>query len=659
MKKTIGIFAHVDAGKTTFTEQLLYLTGSLRNLGRVDYKTSSMDTDEIEQKRGITIFADQGIFYYKNDTFYIIDTPGHVDFSAEAERAVSALDYAVLLISGSSGVQAHTLTLFKLLKSYGIPVFIFINKSDMETFNLELSLKDIKNKLSEDIIYFKSIEDINNQQTAEFVAERDEKFLESYLNEDYIAETTKEALVNLIKQSSCFLAMSGSALKGTGIIEFLEVFSQLSFTDYEDKETDEFEGKVYKIRHDERGNRISFIKALSGKLQIKDEFLFFKNEDSISEKVNEIRVYNGKKFENKNEITSGDVFAVVALKLPACGMTIRMPETIVEDTSNFHLTAALKSEVNILDNTDITSAMEKLRILEDEDPMLAVTYDKESENILISVMGKIQLEVLEQVIASRFGMTVKFEKPLVEYKETIKSSVTGFGHFEPLRHYAEVQLRLEPNERGKGVTFENRCHVDNLAINYQRAVESHIFEKIHRGVLTGSAITDINIALVDGRSHIKHTEGGDFREATYRAIRQGLEKAESILLEPFYSFEIYADETYLGRIISDIQKLRGNCDTPIFNEGSIFIKGRGPVESFMEYSLELVSFTKGTGSISLMYDSYDLCENSTEVIEKIGYEKERDVENTSTSVFCGKGAAFTVPWYEAEKYMHTIDVAEQ
>ena len=655
MKKTIGIFAHVDAGKTTFTEQLLYYTGSIRNLGRVDHKTSSMDTNEIEQNRGITIFADQGIFKYNNDSYYIIDTPGHMDFSAETERTMSALDYAILIISGSSGVQAHTTTLFKLLNSYNIPTFIFINKTDINSFNLQVIIDDIKNKLTGDILYLNSVDDIINQYTAEFIADRDEIFLESYIQEDYSSKDLERVVINTIKKRLCFPLMIGSALKGVGINNFLEVFSKLSKTEYQEKEDNHFVGKVYKIRHDDKGMRLTFIKALSGKLRIKDEFTFIKGDITSSEKVNEIRVYNGKKFENKSEILAGDVFAVIGLKSPICGTVILSGETIIEEIRNFYLTAALKSKVNILDKTEVTILMERLRILESEDPMLAVALIKETEDILISVMGKIQLEILEQVIKSRFGISVNFEKPQVEYKETISSAVIGYGHFEPLRHYAEVKLKLEPTARGTDITFESQCHVDNLILNYQNTIENHVFEKVHKGILTGSPITDIKIILKDGRSHIKHTVGGDFREATYRAIRQGLEKAESILLEPFYSFEIYAEETYMGRIMSDIQKLRGKCEASVLNCGNVFIKGRGPVESFMDYSVDLISFTKGNGSISLMYDGYDVCENANDVISSIGYNKERDVENTSTSVFCAKGTSFTVPWHEAENYMHTIN----
>ncbi|NYB74904.1 TetM/TetW/TetO/TetS family tetracycline resistance ribosomal protection protein [Sedimentibacter hydroxybenzoicus DSM 7310] len=650
MKKTIGIFAHVDAGKTTFTEHLLYLTGSIRSLGRVDHKTSSMDTSDIEQKRGITIFSSEGYFNYKEDTYYIIDTPGHIDFSAETERSVSALDYAILLVSGSSGVQAHTITLFKLLKDYDIPTFIFINKTDIEGFNLHTVINEIKVRLTNDIIYLNSPEDIINEESLEYAAMYDEIFMEEYLNENYDAGRAYEIIISLIKARQLFPVISGSALKGNGIDTFLEIFSRLTGTDYHNRENSTFRGKVYKILHDEKGTKLTFIKLLSGKLSVKDEFLFIRGEDEFSEKVNEIRLYNGMKYEVKTEISAGDVFATVGLTAPICGTVLRNGGTIIEDVNDFKLTAALKSRVRVLDKTDSITIMEKLRILESEDPMLSISHNKEKGDILISVMGKIQLEVLEQVISSRFGISVSFEAPQVEYKETVASTVTGYGHFEPLRHFAEVQLRLEPAKRGSGIIFKNECHVDNLASNFQNIIKSHVSEKVHKGVLTGSPITDIKIILTNGRSHIKHTVGGDFREATYRAIRQALEKSETILLEPYYKFEIYAEELYIGRIMSDVQKLRGSCEPIVLDTGNACIKGRGPVESFMEYGVELLSFTKGTGSISLMYDGYDLCGNSDEVVEKIGYDKERDVENTSTSVFCAKGVSYTLPWFEAEKF---------
>lgn len=656
MKKTLGILAHVDAGKTTFSEQLLYNTGSIRNLGRVDHKTSYMDTNEIERKRGITVFADQGVFSYREDTYYIIDTPGHIDFSAETERCISALDYAIVLIDGSSGVQAHTTTLFRLLKSYKVPAFIFINKIDINDFDLENMLNDIKNKLTEDLLFIESLEDILNinQTVAEFAAERHEDFMEAYLEENYTVDYLQNTLIGLVKEQQCFPVMKGSALKGEGIDHFLEVFARLSLTNYDTKQNSSFIGRVHKIRHDDKGNRLTFVKALSGKLQVKDEFTFEKDGEIYGEKVNEIRIYNGQKYESKDMVLAGDVFAVAGLRTAICGTVLESGKINSELSSNYYLVPTLQSKINILDGTDVVVFMENLRLLEAEDPMLSVSFQRESEQILVNIMGKIQLEVLQQIVDTRFGVSINFEKPQVQYKETITSPIVGYGHFEPLRHYAEVQLRLEPNPRGKGITYSNECHVDNLALNYQRLIENHVFEREHKGVLTGSSITDINIVLQDGRAHIKHTAGGDFREATYRAIRQGLEKAKSVLLEPFYKFEIYAEEYYVGRIISDIQKLRGTFDSQIQSNKTVCIRGRGPVDSFIEYSSELVSFTKGNGSISFVFDGYDICQNAEEVIERIQYDKERDTENISSSVFCAKGTSFVVPWNEAENYMHTI-----
>lgn len=642
MKKTIGILAHVDAGKTTFSEQLLYDTGSIRNLGRVDHQNSTLDLDEIEKRRGITIFAEQGTFTIKGDTYYLIDTPGHMDFSAEMERSISILDYAILLISGGAGVQAHTTTLFRLLEIYRIPTFIFINKVDMDSFNLDVIMEDIRNKLTEDIIYIKSIDSIINsdEEIAEFIAERDEEYMEAYLGDSESKGQLRNTMIKLIKEQNCFPVMIGSALKGVGIDNFLEIFSGLTPTKFEEKQDLPFLSKVFKIRHDDKGNMITFMKALEGRLRVREDFKFGNEDNSYSEKINEIRIYNGAKYENRNEVTAGDVFAVMGLKSSKLD-------------HKHHLNPALQAKVIILDDTDVIQCIEKLRILEAEDPMLSVIYESETNSILVSIMGKIQLEVLENLISTRFGIDVTFDKPQVQYKETIAAHVVGFGHFEPLRHYAEVQLRLEPKDRDTGITFSSECHVDSLALNFQKLIKSHVFEKVHKGVLTGSPIADINIVLQDGRAHQKHTEGGDFREATYRAIRQGLEKTKSILLEPFYRFEINVEEVYFGRVISDIQRLRGSFEPPIQTKNGISIRGRGPVESFMDYSMELISFTKGTGSISLIFDGYGICENVEEVLEKIGYDKDRDVNNTSFSVFCSKGVSFTVPWDEADDYMHT------
>ena len=511
--------------------------------------------------------------------------------------------------------------------------------------------KDMKNKLTEDILYYK----VPVSSLAEFAAERDEIFLEDYLEENYSKETVETSLIKLIKEEKCYPVTSGAALKGEGIEWLLEVFSSLTKTNYEDLEkAGTFFGNVFKIRHDENGNRLTFIKGLKGALHVKDEFLFETEGETFKEKVNEIRVYNGKKYESRSIVGAGDVFAVTGLKTPVCGTYLEIGETVTHNNHNYYVVSPLQSKITILDGTHYTKCMEILRILEAEDPILSVAYNKNTDEILVNVMGKIQLEVLEEEIKKRFGILVTFERPKVQYKETIQSAVVGYGHFEPLRHYAEVQVRLEPNLREKGISFKSECRVDDLSVNYQRLIETHVFEKVHKGVLTGSPITDINIVLQNGRAHIKHTEGGDFREATYRAIRQGLEKAKSVLLEPFYQFDIYIKEDYLGRVMSDIQKMGGTFEAPVQMDKNVVIHGRGPVETFMEYSTELVSYTKGTGSISLRFDRYDICRKEDDVIQKIGYDKERDVENTSRSVFCAKGTSFTVSWNEAEKYMHTI-----
>jgi small GTP-binding protein len=661
MKKTIGIFAHVDAGKTTFSEQLLYDTGSIRNLGRVDHKTSHLDTNEIEQNRGITVFADQAVFSYRGDIYYLIDTPGHVDFSAETERSMRILDYAILLISGSDGVQAHTRTLFRLLKTYKIPTFFFINKTDLDSFREDTIFEDIKNKLTNDFLYLESMNDITQaiDRAAEFAAEHDERFMEAYLDENYTANLLQSTLVRLVQKQQCFLAMGGSALKGIGMDQFLEVFSAFSPTFYEHAEPEPaFIGEVYKVRHDSSGSRLTFIKTLAGKLHVRDEFLFEADDRKYSEKINEIRIYNGNKYETKNAVAVGEVFAVTGLRTPICGSHLTggsTNSTVARQEDKYYLVPALQSKVNILDGTDKMICYEKLRILEAEDPALSVAAQQESGDLLVHVMGQIQLEVLEQLILSRFGISVSFEKPRVQYRETIESPVVGYGHFEPLRHYAEVQVRLEPTPRGTGITFDSECHVDILTSNYQNLIRTHVFEKVHKGILTGSPVADLRIVLQDGRAHLKHTTGGDFREATYRAIRQGLEKAQSVLLEPFYQFEINIPLEFLGRVMTDIQKMRGTYNPPQqTGKENVCIQGRGPVETFMDYSTQLVSFTKGNGSISLIFDGYDICGNAADVIEKIAYDKGADTANLSSSVFCAKGASFVVPWYEAEKYMHTI-----
>lgn len=641
MNKTIGILAHVDSGKTTFTEELLYKNNVIRSLGRVDYKTAYMDSNPIEKNRGITIFADIAQFEYKGSNYFVIDTPGHIDFSAETERAVAVLDYAILLLDGNSGVQSHSVTLFELLKKYNIPVFIFINKADIETYNRADVIEYIKNKLSEDIVFAENIEN----DLLEFIAERNEEFLEKYLEGSFnIGDIIKSASV-IIKQRLGFVVMEGSALKDKGIDEFFKVFDELTYTEYNN--ADEFIGKVFKIRYDEKGSRVTYIKSLSGVVNVKEDIVF----DEESEKINEIRFYSGSKFTSAQSAKAGQVFGVTGLKSLKNGDIIKGRKVSQAETK-YYFNSALQSKVVINDDTDNFNCLKAFKTLENEEPVLSVNYV--NDEIVVNIMGKVQLEVLQQLVSDRFNISVGFEKPKVSYRETIADTVIGIGHYEPLRHYAEVQLRLEPNKRGQGITYSSECHIDTLAVNYQALVKTHIFEKTHKGILTGSPIDDINIVLQCGRAHLKHTEGGDFREATYRAVRQGLEKARNILLEPFYKFEIYVSNEYIGKVMTDIQKMRGEFEPPVEKGGIYCLKGRGPVAEFMDYPLELLSFTRGTGSMSVIFDGYDECDISEKIIEEIGYDKGADKDNTSCSVFCKKGAGYTVNWDEVDSLAHTL-----
>lgn len=640
MKKTIGILAHVDAGKTTLSDRLLYISGKVRNPGNVNNKTSNLDINEIEKERGITVFADQAQFEYNNNTYYLIDTPGHIDFSPEAERSLMALDYAILLINGAVGVQSHTATLFRLLENYNIPTFIFINKTDMEGFDFKKVLSEVKSRLTEDIA---DVYDINS--CIEAAAERDEKFLERYLNESYDISDVEDILSVLIKKKELYPICYGSALNSDSIKSFLNAFDKLTYTEY--NEEDEFEGIVYKIRN--KDSRQTFIKCLKGSIKVKDEFLFEEKE-----KINEIRFYNGVKYENAQTAKAGDIFAVTGLKTPVCGNIITKNNNKIEK-KKYYLQSALEAGIIIKDSTDVHTVMQNFKLIESEEPSLSVHFNNETEEILIFVMGKIQLEVLVREFKVRFNEDIAFKPPKVQYRETIAKPVIGYGHYEPMRHYAEVRFRLEPGQRGSGITFESQCDKEKLPLHWHKLIEKHIYEKTHIGILTGSPLTDVHIVLTDGKDNIKHTSPGDFRQATYRAIRQGLEKAENLLLEPYYSFEIYTKSDYSGRIMSDIHKKRGNFSPPLQKGEEVYIKGYGPVEEFMDYSSELFAFTKGTGTINMVVDRYEVCDEAVKnrIIEERAYNKGADKENPSSSVFAAKGTSFVSEWYECEKYMKT------
>ena len=644
MKKTIGILAHVDAGKTTFSEQVLYHTNAIRNRGRVDHKTSFLDINNIEKERGITIFSDQAIFEINDSIYYLLDTPGHIDFSSEMERTLSILDYAILIISAVEGIQGHTETIWNLLRRYNVPTFFFINKIDRTGADLQKIIEEIKGDLTEDICYINKLSDLDEEKI-EFISERDDILLEKYLNGDYEEEEWILALKTLIKENKIFPCFSGSALQDEGIENFLNIFNELTITNY--NEASAFSGRVYKIKHDDNGTRLTFIKALSGSLKVRDELSYGK-DDEIREKVSSIRIYNGSKFSTVDKVVAGDIFAVTGLTMAEAGSGIGE----LKDFINFNMVPTLMSKVIYDSSYNIKDILRYFRILESEDPALNVNWNEALQEIQVSIMGKIQLEVLKEVVDERFNLKVDFGPCEIMYKETIGNISYGYGHFEPLKHYAEVHLKLEPNNKGDGIIFENKCHADYLTTGHQNLIKTHIFERDHHGLLTGSPITDIKFTLLTGRAHNKHTEGGDFREATFRAIRQGLEKVENILLEPYYKFKIDVDLEYMGRVISDIQRLKGSFNPPDNKLNKVTITGRGPVSTLMDYSAEILTFTKGKGSINLIFDGYDVCHNSEEVIERLGYNKNADIEYSSSSVFCSKGQGFVVPWDKVEEYLH-------
>lgn len=664
MNKTIGVLAHVDAGKTTFCEQLLYHTKSIRNRGRVDNKDTFLDNHEIERQRGITIFSEQGKFIYNNSNYNLIDTPGHIDFSTDMERAISIMDYAIVIISAVEKIQPHTKTVFRLLKKHNIPVFFFGNKIDREGANIEKLIEDIKLNLSEDVIDISTNLNIDNEinlseEIIEFIAERDEELLDKYLNGEYDKELWINKLIKSIKNCDIYPFFKGSALQDIGIEDFIKKLDYLTYTNYQGNNN--FIGKVYKVRYDENKNRLTYIKAISGNLKVKDELKYIIKDEVITEKINNIRVYNSNKYENVNEVFAGQIFAVTGLT------NIKPNEYILDknlDINKFYenysidkeidIVPTLKSKIKFDESLNIKEVLNVFKILNDEEPALNVKWNENLKEVHIHVMGKIQLEILKEIVKNRFNIDVDFGKCEILYKETLKVKTIGYGHFEPLGHYAEVHLLIEPSTRNSGIIFKSNAHVDDLTIGHQNLIKTHIFEKEHNGILGGYPLTDINITLITGRAHTKHTSGGDFRQATLRALRQGLEQVDNLLLEPFYKFKIDIGIDYIGRVLSDIQKMSGTFKDPIISEETCIIEGRGPVSTFMDYQLELISFSKGTGSISFIFDGYDECHNRDEILENRNYDKDSDSEYTSNSIFCSKGQGYIVKGREAKEYMHCL-----
>ena len=669
---TIGILAHVDAGKTTLSECMLYLSGQIRKLGRVDHKDAFLDTYELERERGITIFSKQAELKMGNLGITLLDTPGHVDFSAEMERTLQVLDYAILVINGADGVQGHTRTLWRLLKRYQIPTFIFINKMDQVGTDKAKILADLENRLDEGCIDFSEI----TEETYDRLAMCDEKVMEEYLESEKVEEDTIAEMIGSRKVYPCYF---GSALKMEGVQEFMDGMTgyieknQQQKTDPASGESDTkgkntgiFGAKAYKISRDAAGNRLTHLKVTSGRLKVKDILKGDMRKNGHSdetegadhnweEKVNQIRIYSGEKYEIVQEAKSGMVCAVTGLNYtyPGEGLGIEC------DSEAPALEPVLSYKIELPEGCDVHKMLGNLRILEEEDPMLKIVWNEELGEIHAKLMGAVQIEILKSLIKDRFGVDVEFDTGNIVYKETIQNTVEGVGHFEPLRHYAEVHLKMEPEERGSGIVIGTDCSEDMLDKNWQRLILTHLLEKEHRGVLTGSVITDMKITLTAGRAHLKHTEGGDFRQATYRAVRQGLMQAESILLEPYYDFQLEIPSGMIGRALTDIQRMNGETGTPQTEGEMTTIEGYAPVTGMRDYQMEVNSYTRGQGHLTCTFRGYEPCRNAEAVIEEIAYDPERDIENPTGSVFCSHGAGFNVPWNQVPEYMHLENQLEK
>ena len=637
---TVGLLAHVDAGKTTLSESILYTCGAIRKMGRVDHGDAFLDTFELERSRGITIFSKQAVCTLDDIQITLLDTPGHVDFSAEMERTLQVLDYAILVISGADGVQGHTRTLWKLLERYHIPTFLFINKMDQPGTDKQLLMTELKNRLDGNCLDFSCDRDIEEWQ--EQLAMCDERLLETYLEEGSVME---EEIPVLIRERKVFPCFFGSALKMTGVEAFLlGIRKYIHMSKY----PAEFGAKVFKIARDPQGNRLTYMKITGGNLKVKTVFHGQKAGEELDEKVDQIRIYSGEKYETVNEVKAGTVCAVTGLtfKYPGQGLGI-------ESASDMPvLEPVLTYRIQLPPECDVHKMLLNLRQLEEEEPLLHIVWNEELGEIHARVMGEVQIEILKSLIKERFGFGVEFGSGNIVYKETIKTPVEGVGHFEPLRHYAEVHLLMEPGEQGSGMQFYTDCSEDTLDKNWQRLVLTHLEEKEHRGVLTGSPITDMRITLVAGRAHLKHTEGGDFRQATYRAVRQGLRKAESVLLEPYYEFRLEVPADMVGRGMADIQRMFGEFQPPQIQGETAVLIGTAPVITMRDYQNEVISYTRGMGRLFCTMKGYFPCHNPEEVIQAAGYDPEADLENPTGSVFCAHGAGFVVNWDQVEEYMH-------
>ena len=633
-KLVIGILAHVDAGKTTLSEGLLYTCGRLKKLGRVDHKDAFLDTDPMERERGITIFSKQAILPLEGAEITLLDTPGHADFSAEMERTLQVLDCAILVISGTDGVQGHTHTLWKLLERYGVPTFLFINKMDLAGADRDALLSELKSRLDEGCVDFAA----PAEQIQEQAAVCDEDALERYLEDGALDDG---ALTALIAKRKLFPCWFGSALKLEGVAEFLQGLEHYA---PRPRYGPDFAARVFKISRDSQGARLTWMKITGGSLKVKAPL----SGPGWEEKADQLRIYSGAKFQAVDEAAAGTVCAVTGLSATAAGEGLGAEAEALPPA----LEPVLTYQVVLPAGQDPHTALQKLKQLEEEDPQLHLVWNERLGELHVQLMGEVQLEILQRLIAERFGMEVSFGQGGIVYRETIAGAVEGVGHYEPLRHYAEVHLLMEPLPRGSGLVLTSACPQDMLDINWQRLVLTHLAERSHPGVLTGSPITDMKITLVAGRAHLKHTEGGDFRQATYRAVRQGLMEAESILLEPWYNFRLEVPAEQVGRALSDLQRMHGRVEPPETAGDTAVLTGSAPVEQLRDYGREVAAYTRGRGRLSCTSGGYAPCHNQDEVVAAMGYDPERDVENPPGSVFCAHGAGYNVKWDEVKAHAH-------
>ena len=634
----IGILAHVDSGKTTLSEGLLYASGALRKLGRVDHGDAFLDTDALERERGITIFAKQAMLTAGETEITLLDTPGHVDFSAEMERTLSVLDYAVLVISGSDGVQSHTRTLWRLLERYSVPTFLFINKMDLAGADKSSLMAQLTKALSAECVDFS----LPASERDEALALCDETALDQMLAHGAVE---RSCIADMIEQRAVFPCFFGSALKLQGVEALLSALDGFTLApDYPDA----FGARVFKISRDAQGARLTWLKVTGGALRVKAPLSYEAQGRTYGEKADQLRLYSGVKFRALEEAGAGSVVAVTGLSHSYVGLGLGAEA----EASAPLLQPVLTYRLILPPGAEAHSALTKLRELEEEDPMLRIVWDEHSAQIHVQLMGKIQLEILRRLISDRFGLAVSFGEGSIVYRETIAAPVLGMGHFEPLRHYAEVQLLMEPLPRGTGIRLASAVATDALDLNWQRLIFTHLLEREHAGVLTGSPLTDVKFTLVAGRAHLKHTEGGDFRQATYRAVRQGLMQAESVLLEPYYDFRLEVPPECVGRAMTDLQNMGGTVEPPQSEGESTVLTGCAPVRGMRDYFESVAAYTRGRGQLSCTVRGYEACQDQDAVAAAIGYDAERDTDNPSSSVFCDHGGSVTIPWDEVAQHVH-------